>query len=120
MLNLTQHEATQTQIDEGVVDPDKELREGLKEALTFDSIPGPDEIQHRAEWIAELAAQEDTVSAMIGGAPFLMAPLEAALKQVGVTPYYAFSVRESVEKVDRDGNVVKVNVFKHQGFIEAG
>ena len=32
---------------------------------------------------------------------------------------YAFSVRESVESVEPDGSLVKKNVFRHLGFVEA-
>ena len=56
---------------------------------------------------------------MIGGAPFFMSALERALLDVGITPLYAFSIRESVEKAAEDGTVTKINVFKHVGFVEA-
>ena len=55
---------------------------------------------------------------MIGGAPFLMGALESELKNRGIQPMYAFSVRDSVEKQNPDGSVTKQNVFKHAGFIE--
>lgn len=55
---------------------------------------------------------------MIGGAPFLMAPLENALKSVFLKPVYAFSARESVDTII-DDKVVKTSVFKHLGFVEA-
>lgn len=55
--------------------------------------------------------------AMIGGAPYLMAPLEAELKKLGIEPVYAFSERVSEETVQADGTVVKTNVFKHVGFV---
>ena len=32
---------------------------------------------------------------------------------------YAFSVRESVKSVEPDGSVVKKNVFRNLGFVEA-
>ena len=38
---------------------------------------------------------------MIGGAPYLMASLERALDAVMIQPVYSFSVRESVEAVQR-------------------
>jgi hypothetical protein len=56
---------------------------------------------------------------MIGGAPYLMAPLERSLRSVGVYPVYAFSVRESVEQTAPDGTVRKTNVFRHAGFVPA-
>ena len=54
---------------------------------------------------------------MIGGAPFLMGALESALLDYGITPVYAFSKRESVEEVQKDGSVKKINIFRHAGFI---
>ena len=46
-----------------------------------------------------------------------MAALEAALREKGLTPVYAFSLRESVEETLEDGTVRKVNRFKHLGFV---
>ena len=54
---------------------------------------------------------------MIGGAPFFMAALESALRDVGVTPIYAFSKREVVEEPQSDGSVKKTAVFRHAGFV---
>ena len=56
---------------------------------------------------------------MIGGAPYLMAPLEKELRGWGLVPVYAFSVRESTEVVQDDGSVRKVNTFRHAGWVEA-
>lgn len=56
---------------------------------------------------------------MVGGAPFFMAPLEAALRAVNIIPVYAFSKRESVEEKQPDGSVKKTQVFKHAGFVPA-
>ena len=57
--------------------------------------------------------------AMIGGAPYLMAPLETALRVIGIEPVYAFSTRASVEQTMPDGSVRKVNDFRHAGFVPA-
>ena len=54
---------------------------------------------------------------MIGGAPYLMAPLENVLMKNNRVPVYAFSVRESVEQIQSDGSVVKNNIFRHKGFV---
>ena len=67
----------------------------------------------------DLVDGEFTVSAMIGGAPYLMGPLEQALKENNIDPLYAFSKRISSEYVDEEGNVRKEMVFKHLGFVEA-
>lgn len=126
ILNLTQHQSTPEQ---GVVDLQGEALSVLKGLLTFETLPTRQEVLDRAAAIANLAAVTpaamvgDTTTtaraAMIGGAPFLMGPLEAALKDRGITPIYAFSVRESVDEVLPDGSVRKVAVFRHKGFIEA-
>lgn len=71
----------------------------------------------RAELIARIAAESGCKEAMIGGAPFFMSTLESALKSAGITPVYAFSVRDSVEKPDGNCGVTKTNVFRHVGFV---
>lgn len=136
IINLTQHPATEEQIAEGVFDLEGEALATLKQALTFDVIPSPDEIRDRAERIARLVVRrvmspeqywskhdpyksmyDAGIAAMIGGAPYLMASLERALKEVGVEPLYAFSIRKSGEEVQLDGSVRKVAVFRHAGWI---
>ena len=124
IINLTQDKGTP---DQGVTDLQGDELEALKEALTFDAIPSKEEIRGRAEYIAELALQnglggddgEDPfpASAMIGGAPWLMSALENALIARGITPVYAFSIRESVDLVGADGATRKTSVFRHVGFI---
>lgn len=105
IINLTQHNATPEQVAEGVVDLPSELRTRLVELLTFNTLPGVAEVFQRAQDIAKLAAEwldeqphpEDygrdgaaLAEAMIGGAPFLMANLEAALLVYAIEPVYAF------------------------------
>lgn len=125
ILNLTQHPGTPEQ---GVTDLTGEELASLKMALNFDILPDAQEIADRAEYIAELACMnglggedDDPIpsAAMIGGAPYLMATLERALRNVGIEPLYAFSVRESTEQVQPDGTVRKVNIFRHAGFVPA-
>ena len=125
ILNLTQHPGTPEQ---GVTDLTGEELAALKTALTFDAIPTAQEIADRAEYIAELACvnglggeDDDPIptAAMIGGAPYLMAPLERELRQRGIDPLYAFSVRESAEQTQPDGSIRKVNIFRHAGFVLA-
>lgn len=115
IVNLTQHAATAEQLADGVVEPPAEMKERVKSLLTFDAIPTSKEIREVAKQLAALVLGQD--AAMIGGAPFLMGALEAALVNVGVEPLYAFSRRESVEEVQADGSVRKVNVFRHCGWV---
>lgn len=127
ILNLTQHPATQDQIAAGVIDLKGEQLKMLKSLLTFDDIPSVEEIENRAHDIALLVMfnglgnDDDDPSflkAMIGGAPYLMSALENALKSNSVVPVYAFSERMSVEEIQPDGSVRKLNKFKHKGFVE--
>ncbi len=68
---------------------------------------------------AAMDRAESNFAVMIGGAPWLMAPLEANLKLNGIKVLYAYSERVSEEVVNEDGSVSKRNVFKHLGFYEA-
>ena len=120
ILNLTQHTATADQVAVGVIE---QPHPAVKPLLNFNTLPTLAEIKLRASQIAAIAADEIALEnaerkAMIAGAPFFMSSLEEALKNVGITPVYAFSVRESVEVHNEDGSVSKQNVFKHLGFVE--
>jgi hypothetical protein len=101
-----------------------EANHALVELLTFDRIPTSLEILERARRIAHLARvvlgdPTDDDQAMIGGAPFLLGPLEYCLREQGIFPLYAFSVRESEEVPGEGGTVKKVSFFKHRGFVLA-
>jgi hypothetical protein len=130
ILNLTQHPATPEQVAAGVVDLIGDDLETLKFLLTFEDMKSTIYRHARADRLAEMVADivlngnpdylhEDgtAIHCMIGGAPFLMGPLEAALLKDNRVPVYAFSVRESVEAPQADGSVRKANVFRHGGFV---
>ena len=114
ILNLTQHVGTP---DQGVTEPTEKSR--IKTLLDFDVLPTRESIEYRAKALATIAVEAGAESAMIGGAPYLMAPLEVALKAAGVRPLYAFSIRESVETTGPDGKVTKTATFRHAGWVEA-
>lgn len=137
IINLTQHVATQDQVEAGVVcidyandgdlnvampmtPRDREVDSSrIKWLLNFTYIPTRSELKDRAESIALIARQYNCAKAMIGGAPFFMPYLEKALWAVGIQPVYAFSERVVVEKTDdATGRVTKTAVFKHVGFVE--
>ena len=132
ILNLTQHPATPEQKAAGVIDLRGVEKEMLTKWLTFETIPNLSEIQSRAKTIADMAvivqAWEPVTdagylpsrAAMIGGAPYLMGPLEQALLAVRIEALYAFSQRVSVETANGDGTVNKSTVFRHGGFISVG
>ncbi len=117
ILNLTQHIATPDQISAGVVDPSPTDKALIQSALTFDTLPDSMILRTRAETLAMYVSGAGHKSAMIGGAPYFMAPLEKALINAGVRPLYAFSVRETEEQTQPDGSVKKVAIFRHAGFI---
>jgi hypothetical protein len=119
--NFTQHLATPEQREQGVRDLPEEFRQKLVEFLTFEDIPDDEDIQiHVGELLCLLcyidAKYGDRI--MIGGAPFLMERLSAALRHSQYRPVFAFSRRESVEQVMPDGTVRKTAVFRHLGFVE--
>ena len=120
IVNLTQHPATSEQAADGVVDLPQAARDTLGALLTFAERPTPESVVERAQALAALASAhcgEDRM-VMIGGAPYLMAPLESALRRAGLEPLYAFSIRVSREEV-REGRVVKTNIFCHAGWVPA-
>jgi hypothetical protein len=129
IINLTQHQATPEQRATGVADLPEYLRKEVSQVITFDEIPSPEEMKIRAQQVVgifrrgqDVLSQEGTIpvgiSAMIGGAPFFMRPLEEALLADGVEPVYAFSRRESADQPQSDGTVKKVAVFRHTGFVK--
>lgn len=116
IINLTQHVATPIQTQAGVFEPaDKEL---VRSVLTFRSIPTMRSLQERANILANVAVVSNAKYAMIGGAPYLMAPLESALLDSGITPLYSFTERVSVDTTAPDGTVTKTSVFQHAGWVE--
>ena len=117
ILNLTQHAATPEQIAAGVYEPKNKAE--VQRLLTFDTLPTEKEVLDRAVDLAVMAFREKATAAMIGGAPFLMAPLQELLGWRRVKALYAFSERRSQEQTMPDGTVRKVNVFKHVGFVES-
>lgn len=119
ILNLTQHKASDAQKHEGVFEPaNKPL---IEELLLFTTIPSKMELHRRAKALANVVAKFENHKGrvMIGGAPYLMPYLEDALIDIGCTPVYAFSLRDSVEEVLDDGTTIKKAVFVHLGFVEA-
>lgn len=115
VLNLTQHQATQEQVNAGVVEPAN--KQQVQQLLTFDRLPSNHELALRASELVKMASKSGCHRIMIGGAPFFMPVLEGALRREGLLTVYAFSERVSVEETLPDGSVRKTNVFKHIGFV---
>ena len=126
-MNMTQHPATQEQFLDGVFDLPAEWRETISTLLTVDDFPHrsarqtvEENILERCRQLADIADRlaDGVKIIMIGGAPFMMAPLEQALTLKQFRVFYAFSRRESSETKQPDGSIQKVSVFRHEGFIE--
>ena len=107
--NLTQHAPSQGQDGVSAMDP------AAVELLNFGALPSIAEISARAQALADLAVGCDY--AMIGGAPYLMPALCAALIERKIQPLFAFTERKSVEETQPDGSVKKSSVFAHAGWV---
>jgi hypothetical protein len=130
-INLTQHELTAEQKEDAYwvrFDSYNGTNSNIeiKKLLTFEFQPDTAEIQERAEKLAEIAEgiflQLDPEEALphktlIGGAPYLMGPLEKELHKRGIQPMYSFSKRVSIETTNEKG-IIKTSTFKHVGWIE--
>lgn len=117
ILNLTQHPCTPDQTD--VVEPGAGDKRDIQALLTFSEPPGRAEIICRAKALANIARATGCAYCMIGGAPYLMGPLERALRAAGIVPYYAFTRRESRDDPQPDGTVKKTTTFAHEGWVIA-
>ena len=117
IVNLTQHQASAEQIEAGVFETAD--RTAVDRLLTFDVCPSMADIRERAGTLAKIARGAGAEAAMVGGASYLMAPLERALRLANIKPLYAFSKRESLETRLPDGSVRKTQIFKHEGWVDA-
>lgn len=118
VVNLTQHNPTAAQMDAGVLTRDQYQESEMKQLLTFASIPDRVEIGYRVNAIVRIAKESGCEAAMIGGAPYLMGPLEKGLRFARITPLYSFTERKSIE-IEKDGVVSKSVVFEHIGWVES-
>jgi hypothetical protein len=119
IVNLTQHAATPSQIEEGVFDLPDAKRAVLIKLLTFDALPTEREILERAAAITDIAIAVGASNAILGGALWLMAPLADALRNECIIPYFSFSERKVTETVLPDGTTKKISEFSHAGFVPA-
>lgn len=115
ILNLTQHQPTAAQTQAGVYCLPDETE--LHRLLTFATAPNAEEIYERAQAITQLALASKAKYVLLGGAPFLMAPLEQSLLKQHITPLYSFSIRQTKEEVLPNGSIKKIQIFDHQTFI---
>lgn len=118
IINLTQHQLTQEQL-QGAVQVCNDVRDEVIKLITFNGLPTAGEIKDNASRLAEICRDMHASHAVIGGAPYFMGPLEQALRRVGVTPLYAFTERVAVEVTDPNtGEVTKTSKFNFAGWIE--
>ena len=115
MLNLTQHHKTSEQ--EVIVEPESQIKERIRALLTFEELPSKEEIEARAEALAEICESLNFGCALIGGAPYLMSALERALIKKEISPFYSFTKRVS-EEILENGTLKKVSLFKHIGYVD--
>lgn len=121
ILNLTQHNATEAQIQSGVIDMPADFQTALKGLLTFPTIYTRKDLEYRSLQIHELIRDfvgtyidKSVDGVMIGGMPSFMPVLETALISKGIRVGYACTERQSVDKVV-DGKVIKTAIFVHAG-----
>ena len=125
IINLTQHELTPEQREFIDIECHTD-RQKVKDLLTFTKLPSKEDIYYRAldlaaivENIIDQDEHVDLFLILVGGAPYLMKPLIEELKRLEVIPVFSYTDRVSVETMQPDGSVVKTQVFKHLGFVEA-
>lgn len=120
ILNLTQHQATQEQVEAGVIGFANEQRaKELKSLITFTTLPSANELYQRAKAVVALVKAEDATieNVMVGGAGYFMPILEEELRLAGINPLHSFTQRETVETTNENGEVVKTSKFVHVGFV---
>ena len=125
IINLTQHELTPEQREFIDIECHTD-RQKVKDLLTFTKLPSKEDIYYRAldlaaivENIIDQDEHVDLFLVLVGGAPYLMKPLIEELKRLEVIPVFSYTDRVSVETMQPDGSIVKTQVFKHLGFVEA-
>ena len=125
ILNLTQHNATDDQINAGINDLPVDFQNTLKGLLTFPTQYTRADLEYRALQIHELIRdmcgehfgappKHALDGVMIGGMPSFMPVLEATLVSKGIRVGYACTERQSIDK-EIDGKVVKTAIFVHAG-----
>ena len=118
IINLTQHQLTQEQL-QGAVQVGNDVRDEVVKLITFNGLPTAGEIKNNASRLAEICRDMHASHAVIGGAPYFMGPLEQALRKAGIVPLYAFTERVAVEVVNPEtGEVTKTSKFNFAGWIE--
>ena len=114
ILNLTPNAATPEQQLEGAVELEEEFeRRRIRELLAFADPPGRPVLLWRAAEIVGLLGKwgrlPEADAALIGGPPWFLPYLAAALRREGVTPLHAFAPPDPGEA--KDGRSGRKAVF---------
>lgn len=95
-----------------------EIDDDIKSALSFQELPTREELEKRANNIADKFRMDNPdyqMMAMIDDIPFFTSTLERKLKEVGALAVYPFLTTVSVEE---RGGIVKTR-YKHEGWVKA-
>ena len=126
IVNLTKHapedvsEHNESNEDFMIEDLPPAQRDELLELSAFNGETPPEaaDIRQRAVKIATLAMYQGARFAWIGGAPYLMGPLEAELKKRGITPVYSWSRRDYMIVKDETDGAERLELYRrHEGWI---
>lgn len=116
-LNITKHELTKDQINDGAFELSKEDKYKLQNLLRFDEVPEVQEIKQRVNDIINITKSYDFDALIIGGATYLIYHLVNEIKEQNLVPVVSFTKLQSVDKIGENGKVYKTQVFKHSKFI---
>ena len=115
LLNFTQHDLQQRQIDEGFQELPTKYRLAVKALLDID-VSDREELENSIQSskyeIAAIAQRLEAHTVLIGGHPGLMIALAKELKRRGIQPVMAHSDRISIDLP----NGRKVSEFHHKFF----
>lgn len=115
ILNLTQHNATAAQLQDGIENIPSKHQEQLEKLLTFPAGYDLTDLVTSAKALANLTKKLGYEAVMVGGMPSFMPILQAELVKADISVGYARTERVSIDQVQPDGSVRKVSVFKHVG-----
>ena len=117
IINLTQHDATQDQLDAGVVNLIGEAAYKLKQAYRFNYVPSAEEKNRRVREIVQIAIDCKAEKALLDGPAWLTSALERELAVHEISAVYSFSMYPIIMTMEGDGTLVKRQRIKHMTFI---
>jgi hypothetical protein len=123
ILNLTQHVATKSQLEAGLIEPSSEEKQAIKVHLTINDVNTEKELEKqillKASWLAKLIYNCQRLNGindfLVGGHPKLLLQLAKNLKYSEADLWMSHSDRIVIEE-----NGVKKSEFKHLFFYRYG